>query len=399
MPLRGQRVLAIHPIHPHDGTGLQPVKLDKPIRIGMIGLSGNALVSWGSGAHLPYLERSQAYTITALLNTSIESARAARDAFKLPANTKLYDSPEELAKDADVDLVVCNVRVDRHWPLTRPSIEAGKAVFVEWPLGKNLQEARAFVELAQRKGIRTIAGNQARVDPLAHTVREAIEQRLGGLISVHVRANTLFHGYTDTIDYFLDRSVGGNFLTVHLAHLFDYLTSVLGPLEKGFDARFKIGHPEVDLVDEQQRTIRRATKDVPDQVVLQGQLADHAGALFSLQLRGGANFKGDADGLVWTLYGPKGELKITHSSSNLNVGTEFPTTKARFHRFNTDTVEDLAVDQEQPAFFRQLPLPARNIARLYEAFARDDESAGVDFADALRLHEALEDICQAAEKA
>ena len=71
-----------------------------PIRIGFIGLSSNQ--SWAVWAHLPYLKDTSKYSIVALCNSSVESAKAAIQAHGLPSGTKAYGSPEDLAADPDV---------------------------------------------------------------------------------------------------------------------------------------------------------------------------------------------------------------------------------------------------------------------------------------------------------
>lgn len=69
----------------------------------------------------------------------------------------------ELAKDPNIDLVVCSVRVDRHFETIAPSLRAGKDVFVEWPLGKSAAEARELLKLKNEGGVkRAIVGLQAR---------------------------------------------------------------------------------------------------------------------------------------------------------------------------------------------------------------------------------------------
>lgn len=70
-----------------------------PIRIGLIGLSGAPPdkyegVSWTPSAHLPYLLASPHYEIVALLNTSVASAKAAIERYKLPSTVKAYENPE-----------------------------------------------------------------------------------------------------------------------------------------------------------------------------------------------------------------------------------------------------------------------------------------------------------------
>jgi predicted dehydrogenase len=69
------------------------------IRVGLIGLSGAPPdkyegTSWTPSAHLPYLTTSPDYKIVALLNSSVESAKAAIERYALPISTKAYSKPE-----------------------------------------------------------------------------------------------------------------------------------------------------------------------------------------------------------------------------------------------------------------------------------------------------------------
>ena len=63
-----------------------------PIKVGFIGLSATS--GWARGAHLPYLQESGKYEIVALLNSSVESSKAAIKKYGLPESTKAYGDPE-----------------------------------------------------------------------------------------------------------------------------------------------------------------------------------------------------------------------------------------------------------------------------------------------------------------
>jgi len=70
-----------------------------PIRVGLIGLSGAPPdkyegTSWTPNAHLPYLTASPDYQIVALLNSSVDSAKAAIELYDLPVKTEAYRNPE-----------------------------------------------------------------------------------------------------------------------------------------------------------------------------------------------------------------------------------------------------------------------------------------------------------------
>lgn len=53
-------------------------------------------------------------------------------------------------------------KVPLHKYLALPALEAGKAVFCEWPLGNGLAEGEELAALARRKGVKTMVGLQAR---------------------------------------------------------------------------------------------------------------------------------------------------------------------------------------------------------------------------------------------
>lgn len=87
----------------------------------------------------------------------------------------VYAHPDALAQDKDVDLVVCSVRVDKHYSTLLPSIQAGKDVYVEWPLAINAKEAKLMAEAAQKSGSRTLVGLQGAVEPSIVRIRQLIE--------------------------------------------------------------------------------------------------------------------------------------------------------------------------------------------------------------------------------
>lgn len=196
-----------------------------PIRVALIGLSQAAATSWASEGHLPYLLSSRGqerYRITALLNSSLQAAHNAIRHYNLPSDTKAYASPKELAQDPDIDLVVCTTRVDVHYSVIRPSVEAGKAVFVEWPLAENVARARELAEIAERGGSRTLIGLQARVAPAVVKVKELLEgESLGKVLSSSVQAFSPFanrHDISEGLGYFLDKKVGGNPVVIACGH-------------------------------------------------------------------------------------------------------------------------------------------------------------------------------------
>lgn len=199
-----------------------------PIRLGIIGLSSSAVTSWASSAHLPYLLSPRGrtrYTIVALCNSSVESARRAISHYGLDAQrVRAYGDAASLAADGDVDLVVCCTRVDTHFALARPCVEVGKAVFVEWPPTHDVGLTRELALLAGEGdgGARSVIGLQGRLAPVVVRMRELVRGGgLGKVLSSEVRARggTLDREkIAEGLAYFAERRVGGNVFMIGFAH-------------------------------------------------------------------------------------------------------------------------------------------------------------------------------------
>ena len=70
-----------------------------------------------------------------------------------------------MVRESDIDLVSVVVKVPSHHDIVVATLNAGKHVYCEWPLGANLPQAEAMADLARRKGVRAMVGLQARGDP------------------------------------------------------------------------------------------------------------------------------------------------------------------------------------------------------------------------------------------
>jgi len=111
---------------------------------------------WGAIAHLPSLRASPHYEIVALCNSTIESAQSSIDFHKLGPNVKAYGSPEDIANDTDVDLILCSVVITKHYELIKPALLAGKNVFVEWPLAVSRIAISCFLKSEMNTAFSTL---------------------------------------------------------------------------------------------------------------------------------------------------------------------------------------------------------------------------------------------------
>src|SRR6059058_666652 len=193
--------------------------------VGIIGV--NPARGWAADAHIPALRALPDYEIRALSAHSAESARAAGEAFGVSA---VFSGHEQLVTRPDIDVVAVTVKVPRHRELVCAALAAGKAVYCEWPLGRDLDDARAMAALAGKQGVRTVVGLQARQAPAIEFVQELLGDGYVGevlsttMIGLSVPGDVVIQPNV----YMLDGNNGANLLTVAVGHTLDALNYVLG---------------------------------------------------------------------------------------------------------------------------------------------------------------------------
>jgi predicted dehydrogenase len=350
------------------------------IRVALIGLSSTAKVSWAASGHLPYLVSPRGkshYEIVALLNSSVKAAETAKEHFGLPSSVKAYGDPEALAADPNVDLVVCNTRVDTHFPTVDPSLKAGKAVFVEWPLAESFERASELTR-GQRFD-ESIVGLQTRVSPVLLKLKEVLASGLiGRVLSSDIRAfSTILprDSLPEGLTYFAERKVGGSPITIAYAHMIDFVHDTLGEFESS-ESRMQIQRPTLKVLGKDGSQTSTIPSDVPDFLAIHGKLAkgkvDIANdATLAVTFRSGQPFKG-SPGFVWAINGEKGELRVVNERGPyLQLAQEEPI-KIELHDYTTDEVTEIEWDWED--WQKSLPLPARIVGEVYERYASWSES-------------------------
>src|SRR5437588_10265419 len=157
-------------------TGMSTNGSARKIRVGIIGANPDR--GWAAQAHVPALKSlSDDFEITALATRRRESADAASRLFGVPL---AFDNHQELVNRADVDVVAVTVKVPHHFGLASAALEAGKAVYCEWPLGNGLIEAETLAALARKQSVLAVVGLQARSSPPVAYLCDLIKQGFVG---------------------------------------------------------------------------------------------------------------------------------------------------------------------------------------------------------------------------
>src|SRR5213592_3024260 len=150
---------------------------ESTLGVGIIGVSPHR--GWAATAHIPGLRALPNYEIRALSMHSAESARTLGEVFGVRG---VFSDHEQMVTQPDIDVVAVTVKAPRHRELVEAALAAGKAVYCEWPLGRDLDDARAMAALAAEQGVRTAVGLQARHAPAIEFVQELLGDGYAGEI-------------------------------------------------------------------------------------------------------------------------------------------------------------------------------------------------------------------------
>jgi len=350
----------------------------RPLGVGIIGVS--PVRGWATIAHIPALRALPNYEIRALSAHSAGSARAAGEVFGV---SSAFSDHEQLVTQPDIDVVAVTVKVPLHRELVSAALAAGKAVYCEWPLGRDLDDARAMAALAAEQGVRTVVGLQARQAPAIEFVQELLGDGYVGevlsttMVGLSVRGDVVVQPNA----YMLDQTNGANVLTVAVGHSLDILNYVLGEFAD-LSAVSDLRRPLITI----EETGEQMVKTAADQIAVIGTLT--SGATASVHVREAV---AGGTGFLWEINGTEGTLRITADEAQPQI---FPLTVAgaRWRNELDDLAVPAALTQRWPALTSLEGAPAYNVGRAYAAFAADIDNGThtvPDFADAVRRHEVI----------
>jgi predicted dehydrogenase len=298
-----------------------------------------------------------------------------------------FDNHQDLVNSPTVDLVAVTVKVPHHLQLATAALEAGKAVYCEWPLGNGLKEAETLAALAKKKGVLAVAGLQARSAPAIAYVRDLIEQGyVGEVLSTTLVGSGM--GWGPTVEpfnvYLNDRKNGATMLSIALGHAADALCHCLGEVQE-LSATMTMRRKSFTVAG----TGESRSMAADDQVAVSGLL--HGGAAFSIHYRGGTS---RGTNLLWEINGTEGDLQLVADGGQAQL---FELT-VRGGKGAQPSLEILAVPEDY-RWAPPQPGLGTNLAQAYARFARDYREGThlcPTFDDAVTRHRMLNAIETAA---
>ncbi len=348
------------------------------IRVGIVGLQAGR--SWAAVAHLPALgQLSDQYEIVGVVNSSLESSRAAAEACRVPL---AFGCIEEMASSDEVDLIVVTVRVPLHYNAVKTILSHGKHVYCEWPLGRTLAEAEELAALARGRSLVAVAGTQARVSVALRKVADLIKNDLiGSILSSSIRGWAAPWG--DTInstkneEYLRKEQSGADLLTIPFAHTLAVACDVLGDI-RHLSAVVHTRYPKVKALD----TGKLIDADAPDYISVIANLGN--GAPLSIHFQGGHPEYGDP--FIWEIEGSRGKIVLTAQTGHTQMA-EFEITHYTPASQQPELINIASADDPFG--------PHTNVREIYGRVASDilhGTSLAPSFDDAVILHKLIDDI-------
>ena len=349
----------------------------KKLGVGIIGASAER--GWAKDSHVRAVEKLAGLELAAVASGSQSKADAAAKAFGAKAG---YGDALDLIRDPGVDLVTVAVKVPDHRELVLAALAAGKHVYCEWPLGRNLAETEEMAQAADAAGVHVAIGLQSRLNPAVQRARELIAAGgIGRVLNARIYSSTMAFGpKVEAAMAFGENVVNGvTLVTIQGAHTLDLAQAVLGPFT-GFDALTTTQYPEVEIGDD----ARRQARSTPDHLLVQARLA--GGGAVSVEVAGGR--PPEATPFRLEVTGDAGNLVLEGGAAR-----GFQSGRLRLSLAG----QPVRVDEGEAAL---LPDAAANVAGVYAAMC-EDISRGIrtvpDFRHAARLTRLVDDVMSAAE--
>jgi predicted dehydrogenase len=215
------------------------VKKVRPVKLGIIGLGYIGKI------HLRHCFKIPNIKVLSVADVSTKALNSA----KKTGVKKIFNNYSDLLKDSEVEAVIIGLPTHLHLKCAEEAAEAGKAIFLEKPMARNVDEAKEIISVAQRNSVKLMMGYPMRFNKQFGSVKEQIEKGLlGDVENAHatfISSGPFFHraeGYTPVPvpDWWFDRELTGGGVLVDLgSHIINLMRWYFGEIT---DIRSYLGY-------------------------------------------------------------------------------------------------------------------------------------------------------------
>lgn len=285
------------------------------LRVGIVGAHPSR--AWAYTAHLPALRRLPQFSIEAVSARNAELAEQARQSF---GAARAFGDSLTLARDPAIDIIAVTVKVPEHRSIVLAALAAGKHIYCEWPLGRDLAEAHEMAA-AVTPASHVLIGLQVLSAPaIRHAAAMVKGGALGEIKLVRVFAPTGGWGIEAPAQYayLQDKRNGATLETIGGGHVLAAVEHIVGRYLE-VDARTSILQRQVRITG----TSDFITRTCADHMLVLG--LHQGGCVSTFEVTGLATERpssieviGERGSLTLTSGSPRGfQTGVIHLSSDL----------------------------------------------------------------------------------
>ncbi|MFD2044539.1 Gfo/Idh/MocA family protein [Ornithinibacillus salinisoli] len=171
----------------------------KNIHVAIIGIGAIA-----EAVHLKYLQENEHVIVNALVDMDLERAIAVAKKHDIPY---AFQTIDEMFAQTHVDAVLICTPNATHIPIAKKAAEQGIHVFIEKPIGTNLEEVEGYLTLAKEKNVITMVGMTHRFRRDVRIIKEYIDNNTFG--NLYYAKAKLFRGRGTPKGWFTNKELAG----------------------------------------------------------------------------------------------------------------------------------------------------------------------------------------------
>ncbi|MFO0691365.1 MAG: bi-domain-containing oxidoreductase [Myxococcota bacterium] len=199
-------------------------------RTGEVGIAFLGAGNYAKGVLLPILEKTKGLSKRTIVTATGPSAKRTAERFGFAA---CGTDPAAVLADPGVGLVFIATRHDSHASLAVEALRAGKAVWLEKPVGLSMAEVEEVERAVRETNGFLMVGYNRRFSSHARAIREAFARRAGPMAIQYVVAA----GPTPGGTWLTDPRTGGGRIVGEACHFVDLCTYLVGQVPNGVEAR------------------------------------------------------------------------------------------------------------------------------------------------------------------
>ncbi|MDC3423134.1 Gfo/Idh/MocA family oxidoreductase [Aquibacillus sp. 3ASR75-11] len=192
------------------------------VQVAIIGIGAIA-----ESVHLNYLQENDHVTVNALVDIDLERAASVAKKHDIP---NVFQTIDELIEQTHTDAVLICTPNATHIPIAKKAAQHGIHVFIEKPIGIDLEAVNDYLTLTKEKNVITMVGMTHRFRRDVAILREYIDNGTFGNL-YHVKAK-LFRGRGTPQGWFTNKELSGGGALMDIGvHVLDLAWWLMGKQE------------------------------------------------------------------------------------------------------------------------------------------------------------------------